>query len=159
MSYLSEVKTTIHFSYFYFAILFYRTKNIRLNSPHYFFLKIPNNQEFQQIAFYHSSDIDLKGFMMNLYKKCTAVPYSFLVIGTTLASDNYLRFRKNMFMTADYKVRHEKLQPDINKETAKIYALSTDKIDKCEYLTGKEVLPTDQRRVMKQAKFTYGRCT
>ena len=46
---------------------------------------------------------------MNLYKKCTAKPYSFLVIGTTLASDNYLRFRKDMFMTADNKVRHEKL--------------------------------------------------
>ena len=58
-------------------------------------MKIPNKQELQQIAFNHSSDIDFKDFM-NLYKKCTAKPYSFLVIDATLASDNPLRFRKNL---------------------------------------------------------------
>ena len=96
---------------------------------------------------------------MNLYKKCTAKPNSFLVIDTTLASDNHLRFRKDIFMTTDDKIRHEKLLYNINKEAVKIYPLSTDKIDKCEYLTGKEKLPIDQRRVIEQAKFTYGRCT
>ena len=75
----------------YFAV----PKNIRLNSTHYFIMKIPNKQELQQIAFNHSSDIDFKDFM-NLYKKCTAKPYSFLVIDATLASDNPLRFRKNL---------------------------------------------------------------
>ena len=50
-------------------------------------MKIPNKGELQQIAFNHSSDIDFHDFM-NLYKKCTAKPYSFLVIDTTLASDN-----------------------------------------------------------------------
>ena len=75
----------------YFAV----PKNIRLNSTYYFFMKIPNKRELQQIAFNHSSDIDFQE-SMNLYKKCTAKPYSFLVIDTTLASDNSLRFRKNL---------------------------------------------------------------
>ena len=71
-------------------------KNIRLNSMHYFVMKIPNKRELQQIAFNYLLDIDFKDFM-NLYKKCTAKPYYFLVIDTTtLASDNPLRFRKNL---------------------------------------------------------------
>ena len=60
-------------------------------------MKIPSKRELQQIAFNHSSDIDFKDFIKNnLYKKCTAKPYSFLVINTTLASDNTLRFIKNI---------------------------------------------------------------
>ena len=75
--------------------LFAVPKNIRLNSTHYFAMKIPNKRELQQIAFNHSSVIGFQDFM-NLYKKCTAESYSFLVIDTTLASDNSLRFRKNL---------------------------------------------------------------
>ena len=67
-------------------------KNIRRNSTHYFIMKIPNKRELQQIAFNHSSDIDF----MNLYKKFTAKPYSFLVIDATLASDNPSRYRQNL---------------------------------------------------------------
>ena len=67
-------------------------KNIRRNSTHYFIMKIPNKRELQQIAFNHSSDIDF----MNLYKKFTAIPYSFLVIDATLASDNPSRYRQNL---------------------------------------------------------------
>ena len=59
-------------------------------------MKIPNKQELQQIAFNHSSDIDFKYFM-NIYKKDTAKPYSFLVIDATFASDNPLCFRKNLW--------------------------------------------------------------
>ena len=58
-------------------------------------------------------------------------------------------------MTNDDKFRDEKLKYDINRESAKISALSSGKIDKFEYLTGEEILPPDQRRVIKQAKFTY----
>ena len=58
-------------------------------------MKIPNKREPQQIAFNHSSDIDFQDFV-NLYKKCTPKPYSFLVIDATLASDYHLRFRKNL---------------------------------------------------------------
>ena len=64
----------------YFAV----QKNIRLNSTHYFIIKIQNKRELQQMAFTHLSDIDLRDFM-NLYKKCTTKPDSFLVIGSTLA--------------------------------------------------------------------------
>ena len=58
-------------------------------------MKIPNKRELQQIALNHSSDIDFKDFM-NIYKKHTKEPYSFLVNDTTLPSDNPLRFRKNL---------------------------------------------------------------
>ena len=58
-------------------------------------------------------------------------------------------------MTIDDKIRDEKLQYDINREAAKISALSSGKIDKYEYLTGEEIILPDQRRVIEQAKFTY----
>ena len=59
-------------------------------------MRIPNKRELQQTAFNNdSSDIDFQDFM-NFYKKCTAKPYSFLVIDTALVSDNSLRFRKNL---------------------------------------------------------------
>ena len=67
--------------------------NVRLNSTHFFIMKIPNKRELDQIALSHSSDIDFKDFM-KIYKKCTAEPYSFLVNDATLASDNPLGFRK-----------------------------------------------------------------
>ena len=58
-------------------------------------MKNRNERELQQIIFNHSSDIDIIDFI-NLYKKCTAKLYSFLVIDATLASDNLLRFRNNL---------------------------------------------------------------
>ena len=77
---------------FYHIILFCHSKKY---SIHYFFMKTPNKSELQQIAFNHSSDIGFQDFM-NLYKKCTAKPYSFLVIDITLALDNSSRFRKDL---------------------------------------------------------------
>ena len=71
-------------------------KDVRLNSTHFFILKIPNKRELQQIALNHSSDINSKDFI-KIYKKYTAEPYSFLVNDATLASDNPLRLRKNIF--------------------------------------------------------------
>ena len=70
-------------------------KDVRLNSTDFFIMKIPNKRELPQIALNHSSDIDFKDFM-KMFKKWTAEPYSFLVIDTTLPSDNPLRFRKNL---------------------------------------------------------------
>ena len=58
-------------------------------------------------------------------------------------------------MTIDDKIRDEKLQCDINREAAKISALTFGKIDKYEYLTGEEILPFDKKRVIEQAKFAY----
>ena len=61
-------------------------KDVRLNSTHFFSMKIPNKRELQQIALDHSFDIGFKDFM-NIYKKCTTETYSFLVNDTTLPSD------------------------------------------------------------------------
>ena len=58
-------------------------------------MKTPNKREHQLITFNHSFDIDYKDFM-NLCNKYTAEPFSFMVIDTTLTSDNPLRFRKNL---------------------------------------------------------------
>ena len=60
-------------------------------------------------------------------------------------------------MTIDYKIRNEKLQDDTKNEAAKITELSSGKIDKFEYLTGEGILPSDQKSLMQQAKFTYSR--
>ena len=69
-------------------------KEDRLNTTHFFIMKIPNKRELQQTAINHSSNIDFKD--MKIYKKCTGKKYSFLVNDTTLPSDNHLRFRKNL---------------------------------------------------------------
>ena len=71
-------------------------KDVRLNTTHFFIMKILNKRELQQIAISHSSDIDFKDFN-KIYKRCTDKPYSFLVNDTTLASDDPLRFRKNLY--------------------------------------------------------------
>ena len=71
-------------------------KDVRLNTSHFFIAKIPNKRELQQIAINHSSDISTKDFA-NIYRKYTDEPYPFLVIDIMLASNNPLRFRKNIF--------------------------------------------------------------
>ena len=71
-------------------------KDVRLNTTHFFIAEIPNKRELREIAINHSSDISTEDFINN-YRECTAEPYSFLVNDTTLASNNPLRFRKNLF--------------------------------------------------------------
>ena len=58
-------------------------------------------------------------------------------------------------MAIEDKIKDEKLQYDINREAAKISALSSGKIDKYEYLTGEEILPSNQQQIIQQATFTY----
>ena len=58
-------------------------------------------------------------------------------------------------MTVDDQIRAEKLQYDINKEAGKIFALSSNKSNKYEYLTGEEILPFNQKQMTQKAKFTY----
>ena len=58
-------------------------------------------------------------------------------------------------MTLNDQIRNEKLQYDINREAAKISALSSGKIHKHEYLNGEDVLPSNQEQIIEQAKFTY----
>ena len=76
-----------------------------------------------------------------------------MVNDTTLPSDNSLRFRKNLLkinynkiMTTDNQIENEKLQYSINIKAAKISALSLDKIDKYEYLTGEEIVQSNQKK-------------
>ena len=104
---------------------------------------------------------------MNLYKNSLKIfskilPFSLLVIDTNLPSDNSARFRKNvlgtkqkLIMTIDDEIKDEILLYDIKKEAAKILALLSAKIDKYEYLTGEEILPSDQSRIIEQAGFRY----
>ena len=58
-------------------------------------------------------------------------------------------------MTIEDQIKDEKLQYDINREAAKISALSSGKLDKYEYLTGEEILPLNQQQIIQQAKFNY----
>ena len=58
-------------------------------------------------------------------------------------------------MKIDEQIRDEKLQHDINKKAAEISNFSSCKIDKYEYLTGEEMLPSNQKQLIEEAKFTY----
>ena len=58
-------------------------------------------------------------------------------------------------MAINDQIRDEKLQYDINREAAKISALSSGKIHKYEYLTDEDILPSNQQQIIEQAKFTY----
>ena len=58
-------------------------------------------------------------------------------------------------MAIEDRIKDEKLQYDINREAAKISALSSGKIDKYEYLNGEEILQWNQQQIIQQAKFTY----
>ena len=57
--------------------------------------------------------------------------------------------------TINDQIKDEKLQFDINREAAKISALSSGKIHKYEYLTGEDILPSNQQQIIEQARFTY----
>ena len=83
--------STIFITQSYFKV----PKDVRLNSTHFFIMKVPNKRELKQIALNHSSDIDSKGFM-KIHRKCTSETYYFSVNDTTLPSNNPLRFRKNL---------------------------------------------------------------
>ena len=58
-------------------------------------------------------------------------------------------------MTIYDQIRDVKLQYDINREAAKISALSSDEIHKYEYLAGKDILPSNRQQIIEQAEFTY----
>ena len=77
---------------FYFSV----PNDVRLNTTHYFIMKINNKRELENIAINHSADIDYQDFK-NIYRECTKEPYNFLTIDTTLPASDPLRFRKNLF--------------------------------------------------------------
>ena len=124
-------------------------KDVRLNTTHFCIAKIPNKRELQHIAQNHSSDISTEDFI-NIYRECTAKPYFFLVNDTTLASHNPLRFKIYGYkiMTINDQIRDEKLQYDIDRQPAKISVLSSGKNHKYEYLTGEDISPSNQHRII-----------
>ena len=86
----------LNISIIFITQLYFKVPNeARLNSTHFFIMKIPNKRKLHQIALNHSSDIDFKDFI-KIYKKCTAESHPFLVNDTTLPSNDPLRFRKNL---------------------------------------------------------------
>ena len=81
----------------------------------------------------------------------------FLVNDATLASDNPSRFRKNLLertlkriLTTDNKIKDEKLQYDINREAAKILAVSHENIDQYRYLSGEQILLSNEKQIIQQ---------
>ena len=58
-------------------------------------------------------------------------------------------------MTINDQIKDEKLQFNINGEAAKLYALSSGKLHKHEYLTGEDILSSTQQQIIEQTKFTY----
>ena len=57
-------------------------------------------------------------------------------------------------VTINDQIKDEKLQYDTNREAAKISALSSGKLHKYEYLTGEDILPSNQQQIIEQAKLT-----
>ena len=98
--------------------------------------------------------------LIKIYKKCAVEPYSFLLMMLRLhqiiPSDLEKIFSTyNKIMASNDQTRDEKLQYDIIRKVAEISALSSGKIDKYGWLTGNEILMSNQRQVIEQAKFTY----
>ena len=87
-----------YISCIHYTILFFVTKEVRLNSTHYLIMKTQNKRELQNIGTNHSAEIDYKDFM-KIYRKCTSELYSFLTIDTTLRASDSLRFRKNILLS------------------------------------------------------------
>ena len=102
----------------YFSV----SKNIRLNTTHYFIIKIPSKREIQQIAFNPSSDINFER-LHRISRMC------------------------KLIMTNGDKIKDKKLQYD-KRRSKKISALSLGKTDKYEYLAGEEVLPSNQSGII-----------
>ena len=112
-------------------------------------MQIHNKRELQNIATNYLADIDYKNFM-KIYRKHTSKPYSFLTIDTTLPTDDPLRFREislfhykitlvDKIKTLDNKIKANQAQYDLDREAAKISALSFEELDKYEYLTGEDL--------------------
>ena len=123
-------------------------------------MKIPNKREFQQIGFNRSSDIDFQDFM-NLYKKCNSKPYSFLIIDTTIVSDNSSRFNKNLserieklIMTIDderCKLKLKKYNTILIEKQQKYQHYHHVKLINMNIFQAKKKLPSYESRMIEQA--------
>ena len=112
----------LNISSYFLLSYFVVPKVIRLNTAHFFIMKFLTKREPQQIAIKHSSDISFDEFKRP-YRNFNEESYSFLVIGTTLPSDNPFHFHKDLLqwvqgiiMNIDDKISDERLQYDINRQ-------------------------------------------
>ena len=97
-SYIKELFIRCRKFYLFLLLNLYFSgpKDVRLNSTHYFIMKINNKRELQNIAINRSANFDYQDFI-KIYRKCTKETYNFLTTDTTLPASNPLRFRKNLF--------------------------------------------------------------
>ena len=86
----------LNISLVFITVVFFCSKDVRLNSTNYLIMKINNRKELQNIVINHSADIDYKD-VIKIYRECTKEPFNFLAIDTTLPASDLLRFRKNLF--------------------------------------------------------------
>ena len=126
-------------------------------------MKINNKRELQNIAINHSADIDYNDFV-KIYRECTRKSYSFLTIDTTLPASDPLRFEKSYFLLIkmavtyqikilDRKIMLNEVQYDLDRKAAKISAMSSNNLDKYEYLTGEDL--DLKPNTVEQARFEY----
>ena len=132
-------------------------KTISLITTHYFIIKMPNKRELHQIALNHSSNVEFKD-IINPYKDYTKESFSRLGNDLTLPSDNPYRFIKNLLKktvskkikTISNKIEEIKCQyQTLDRQTAKILALSSRTVGKYEFSIGKDVLP--EKGLLKKA--------
>ena len=101
---------------------------------------------------------------MKIYRECTKEPFNFLTIDTTLPGSDPLRFRKiflilkkktvtDQIKIIDRKVIQNEAQHDLDRKAAKISALSSNNLNKYEYLTGEDL--GLKPSTIEQAKFEY----
>ena len=93
---------------------------------------------------------------MNIYSKSTAKPYPFVVNDTTPASDNTLQFIRILKRESCscWKDQTWKNPIQDHRAAAKTFALSSGKINKHEYITAEEILPSEQSKIIEQDKVT-----
>ena len=137
-------------------------KDVRLNCTQCIFFKLNNKRELQNIAINHSADIDYKDFV-KIYRNCTKEPYNFVTIDTAQPVDK--KFKKNFndplqkmtineqIKILDDKIRSNQAQYDLDRQNAKISALSSGELDKYEYLSGEDLGYNPD--VVQKAKFEY----
>ena len=146
---------------FKFTVIVPWTK--RCKTKYYIFLyheDPPKKQEIQQIVIDHLLILTPKtswSYTENVLQKIlvfshcyySSIRYCFTV------SKNLLKGVYRVAITTDEEIRDEKLQLEVRWAAAKIFELSSYKIDKYEFLTGEETLSLQQRKTIEQAKFTY----
>ena len=126
-------------------------------------MKLKNKRELQSIAINHSADIDYQDFI-NISRECTKETYTFLTTDTKLSASDPLRFRKNLFdsykktITDQIKILNKKnmqneAQYDLDRKAAKLSALSSNNLDKYEYLTGVDL--GSKPNTIEQDRFEY----